>query len=251
MLIIWYNKAMKDYHYSDQGDEFMNISGLSSYYSNWFNNLYNGSTSGNSTSDLMSLMKQVDTVRSPDYKKQIKAEYNKLFSESDSDVGTVASEQKLSAAAKELTASAEALSSFSRSDFDDTDKLVSAVTAFADDFNSTVDALQKSDSVDALRSGIQMTNSAKTYSGALSRIGIKVGSDNKITVDEEALKAADKNVVSSIFKGSYSVASKIAGKASDVSKAAANKAQTTAYTQSGKISDFSNVFIGSFLDSYM
>ena len=46
----------------------------------------------------------------------------------------------------------------SMSDIKDKDALVKTVTAFAESYNSAVDAMGKSDSVDALKAGLSMTN---------------------------------------------------------------------------------------------
>ena len=147
----------------------------------------------NSTSDLLALMKKADQIRSKDYQKNMIKEYEKAFS--GSDVGTYESEKKLASDAAVLGKSASVLAAASRTDFEDKDKLVSNVKSFVEDYNTVVDSLQKSESVDALKKGVYMTNTAKAYSSALGRIGLRVGSDNKLTLNEETRKAADTNTV--------------------------------------------------------
>ncbi|MGN0554033.1 MAG: hypothetical protein ACI4I1_11655 [Oscillospiraceae bacterium] len=206
---------------------------LSSNYSNKKN------TQTNSTSDLLALMKKVDQVRSKDYQKNMINEYKKAFS--GSDVGTYESEKKLSSDASNLSKSASVLASASKADFEDKDKLTENVKNFVEDYNTTVDSLQKSESVDALKKGVYMTNTAKAYSASLGRIGLRVGTDNKITLNEDTLKSADTNVVKSLLGGNYSFTSKAADKASQISKAANLKAQVVNYNQEGKF-DFSTMF---------
>lgn len=191
----------------------------------------NKSNQTSSSSDLLALMKKVDQVRSSDYSKSMKAEYEKLFSSDD--VGSYESEKKLSSDASELNKSAAVLASSSKADFEDKDKLVSNVKTFVEDYNTTIDSLQKSGSVDALKKGLYMTNTAKAYSGALGRIGLKVGTDNKLALNEDTLKAADTNSVKSLLSGNYSFATKAADKASQISKAANLKAQVVSYNQDG------------------
>ncbi|MCD7731188.1 MAG: hypothetical protein LUI05_06810 [Oscillospiraceae bacterium] len=205
------------------------------YYTSLFSNSNKNSSTTNSTSDLYALMQKVDQVRSVDYQKSMIEEYKKAFS--NSDVGTVESELNLSSTAKDLSSSAATLAS---SDFSDSESLLDNVQAFVDDYNSVVDSLQKSESVDALRKGLYMTNTAKAYSGALGRIGIKVGSDNKLTIDEETLQSADTRSVKSILSGNYSFTSKVADKASDISRAAGLKAQVVSYTSTGTL-DYSTM----------
>lgn len=194
----------------------------------------NKSNQTNSSSDLLALMKKVDQVRSSDYSKSMKTEYEKLFSSDD--VGSYDSEKKLSSDASELNKSAAVLASSSKADFEDKDKLVSNVKTFVEDYNTTIDSLQKSGSVDALKKGLYMTNTAKAYSGALGRIGLKVGTDNKLTLNEDTLKAADTNSVKSLLSGNYSFTTKVADKASQISKAANLKAQVVSYNQDGNYS---------------
>lgn len=241
----------------------MSLYGIGGYsaYSNLFSGMYSKNNANKNTSaDLQALMKRVDEVRSPEFKKKIKSQLEGS-SEGDSEIGTVSSELKLSEAASDLKKKAAALSSMSMSDIKDKDALVKNVTAFAESYNSAVDAMGKSDSVDALRAGLSMTNTVKTYSGALSRMGIKVGSDNKLTVNEETLRAADDNAVSSMFGSSYSPVARVADKAETIGKAAVNKAQTTAFkgmmygqtSSSGVYSGYNTLastFLGTFFDSY-
>lgn len=227
----------------------MAINGIGSYYSNWFNNLYQGSTKGNSTTDLMTLMKKADEVRSPEYRKKM-LEGN---TSTDSDIGTVKSEKALSDSASKLYDSASKLSSLSLKDMEDTDTLVKKVTDFAENYNSTIDSLQKSNSVDALREGVNMKNTVGAFAGALKRIGITVGSDNKLTVDEDALKKADKNSVASVLGGNFSVTGRIAKRSEGISRSAMNKAMTTAfvdtYTNKGTASSsYMSYFTGTLFD---
>lgn len=244
----------------------MGINGIGNYsaYSKLFSGMYSISSYNKkyTAADLQTLMKRADEVRSPEFRKKIESQI-KNGSTENGEIGTVSSEMKLSGAASDLKQKAGELSSLSLNDIKDKDVLVKKVTAFAESYNSAVDAMGKSDSVDALRTGLSMTNAVKTYSGALSRMGIKVGSDNKLTVNEETLRAADDNAVFSMVRSSYSPIARVADKAEAIGKAAANKAQTTAFRDMmyGNTSDskglysgyntFASSFLGTFFDSYM
>jgi|GEM_PF-5292701 len=192
----------------------------------------------NSTSNLMALMKRADQVRSRDYQKNMINEYKKVFE--GSEVGTYESEKKLASDSTNLGKSASVLASASKADFEDKDKLVTNVKSFVEDYNATVDSLQKSESVDALRKGVMMTNTAKAYARTLNKIGMRVGTDNKITLDESKLKNADSNLVKSVLGGNYSFASKSADRANQISKAANLKAQVVNYNREGKF-DFNTM----------
>lgn len=196
--------------------------------SNIFTSMY--SKQQKSNNDLYSLMKLADEVRSPAYAKKIKESLkNGTSVDSSSEVGTVASESKLSETANALHKAAAGLNGISMEEINDKDTLVKKMNSFADKYNAAIDAMGKSDSVDALRAGVQMTNTVKTYSGALKRIGVTVGVDNKLKIDEEKLRSADSNAVSSMLRNNYSPVTRIADRAEDISKAAANKARTTAF----------------------
>jgi hypothetical protein len=186
-------------------------------------------------------MKRVDTVRAASHSKDAESALKKIYDiTDDSDTGSVASENSLASAAKTLSSSASVLAMSGSTDLDDTETLTKNVQTFVDDYNSTIDALQKSNSVDALKQGLYMTNSAKAYSGALKRIGITVGSDNKLTFDEETFQSADKSAIKSVLSGNYSLSNKVADKASRISKAAGLKAQVVSYTQTGSL-DYSSL----------
>ena len=69
----------------------MSLYGIGNYsaYSNLFSGMYSG-TGRNTSANLQELMKKVDEVRSPEYKKNIKSQFEKAKSSSDSsEIGTV------------------------------------------------------------------------------------------------------------------------------------------------------------------
>ena len=65
-----------------------------------------------------------------------------------------------------------------------------------------------------------MKNMTETMKKSLSSVGVSVGTDGKLTVDEEAFKKADMKNVKALFSGDYSYASQIAQKASGITSAA-------------------------------
>ena len=64
-----------------------------------------------------------------------------------------------------------------------------------------------------------MVNTAKVYSGSLSRAGITVGSDNKLTFDPEKLSQVSATDLKTTF-GDYGFAEKTYQKAEQVSRLA-------------------------------
>lgn len=102
----------------------------------------------------------------------------------------------------------------------DKDKIVSAVKKFAQEYNDVIDQSSKVNSKDVTQSTYYMTSMTNTMSKALSKMGISVGVNGKMSVDEDALKKANPTVIKSMFQGSGSYGAQIAEKAGDVSKAA-------------------------------
>lgn len=219
----------------------MAIGRIGSYssYNSWLSSVYGNSslskkkTSTANNSDLQALMKLADEVRSPAYRKKMKDMFSGSSSDktdtstSSGEIGSVSSELNLAKTSDSLKKAASSLSAMGAKDIEDGDALVSTVKKFTDAYNSTIDAMSKSDSVNALSEGLRMTDTVKMHAKSLKRVGITVGSDNKLSVNEETLKNADKNVVKSLFTGNYSPVKRIADRAEDITAAAKNKAQTT------------------------
>ena len=70
----------------------------------------------------------------------------------------------------------------------DTDKIAKAVSSFVKDYNSLVSSTADSSSRYVLNSASNMVNYTRANADLLKKIGISVGSDNKLTVDEDKLK---------------------------------------------------------------
>ncbi len=122
--------------------------------------------------------------------------------------------------ADELRASAEALNSddlWKAADGKtDTAKISSAVKNFADKYNKVIDQSSKISSREVSQDVKFMTGMTDTFSKVLGKIGISVGEDGKLSVDDEKLKNADKATVKSLFDGSGTYGSQIADKAGSI-----------------------------------
>lgn len=117
----------------------------------------------------------------------------------------------------------------------DTSKVVSAVKKFADEYNDVIAQSSKVTSSDILRQTNYMTSMTKTMSKALDKVGVKVDSDGKLSVDEDKLKKASAKDVKALFSGSYSYISQIADKAGAISSAATK--DSGLYASNGALSD--------------
>lgn len=98
----------------------------------------------------------------------------------------------------------------------DTDKISKTVSSFVKDYNSLVSSAADSSSRYVLNSASNMVNYTRANADLLKKIGISVGSDNKLMVDEDKLKASDMAVVKSVFKDSGSFGQTISAKASTI-----------------------------------
>lgn len=125
------------------------------------------------------------------------------------------------------------------------DSTKSMIKKFAESYNNTVTGLKKSDSANALTRGVSLVNISKAYSTTLRRIGLELGSDNTLTINEDKLSKASESDLKALFGGSYSYASKVADKSKYISNAAGVRAQFT-YTAKGSIKNNNNIFDSAF-----
>ncbi len=193
--------------------------------------------------DLHTLARTVDLVRSRKYQKNLTEEFKKQF-EADSKTATSEDELKLAENAKKLSSYAGALA-YNGNSINEPDQRIAAVKDYVESYNATLDGLQKTDSLNALEKGVSLVNTTRAYARSLSRVGIVVGSDNRLTVNEENVKNATSEQFRSLFSGSYSYASKVADKASYIGRAADLKAQVT-YNVKGNL-DYYNKMAASMI----
>lgn len=98
------------------------------------------------------------------------------------------------------------------------DKIVSTVKSFANEYNDVIGQSAKVSSKDVAQSTQYMNSMTNTMSKALSKVGITVGVDGKLSVNEDTLKKADMNSVKNLFSGAASYGSQIEDRASEISR---------------------------------
>lgn len=211
-----------------KGWDIMSLYGINAYTSN---SIYNPFMSGNSlssfnknsassgTSDLMEIARKAAAVRSPSYRKNMMEEFKKAFSEGadKSEVGSAESEAKLSGSAKDLNKYASALASNSFSSW--TNK-TDAAKSFVENYNKELESLADAESKSDLGRQSTLINTTKKYSGSLERIGITIGEDNKLSINEDVLKRASDRDARLLLSGDYSYASKLGMSATGISDSA-------------------------------
>lgn len=117
----------------------------------------------------------------------------------------------------------------------DMDKITSAVKSFAKAYNSAIDQTGEVSSDSVSTQASFMKNLSKTMSNALSKVGVTVGTDGKMTVDEDTLKKADVKDMKNLFTGKHSYAAQVADHASAISSAALRSAST--YSSAGTLNN--------------
>ncbi|MCM1308798.1 MAG: hypothetical protein NC223_09395 [Butyrivibrio sp.] len=120
----------------------------------------------------------------------------------------------------------------------DTDKIYDAVSAFVKDYNSVVDSASGSKSASISKRAASMTNLTASNAKLLSKIGITVGSDKKLSIDSETFKKADMGQVKSLFNTSGGYGYQVGANASMIEYAAQNEAsRANTYTGYGSYSN--------------
>lgn len=204
-----------------KGWDIMSLYGLNAYTSN---SLYSSLMSGNSlssfnkssksssTSDLMEIAKKAAEVRSPSYRKKMLEEFKKPSSSGE--VGTAESEAKLSQNSKDLNKYASALAS---NNYNTWTNKTDAVKSFVEKYNSEMESLSGSTEKADLGRQATLINTTKKYSSSLERLGVTIGEDNKLSINEDVLRRASDKDARILLSGDYSYASKIGMSATGIS----------------------------------
>lgn len=130
----------------------------------------------------------------------------------------------------------------------DTDAIYSAVSDFVKDYNELLDNAGDANSTNVLNKTLSLVNMTAANEKLLSEVGITVGEDNSLSIDEKAFKSSDMSTVKTLFNGNGSYAYRASAQASLIDFAAdneSNKANT--YTMNGTYSN--NYSMGSIMDT--
>ena len=210
--------------------------------SSLFSSLNIGSTSN--SLNLSSLLSDYNSIRSGSYGKLLKAYYNGVDNSAvksaynsavkngntSTAADSTATIKELQSTTDDLTASAKELyTTGSKSVFNkkpvtdengqttqqyDTDAIYKSVKSFVEDYNSVLEAADKSADSKVQNSVIGMINYTKMESNMLGKLGITIGSDYQLSIDEDAFKKSDMSVAKSLFNGTGSYAYTVATKSS-------------------------------------
>lgn len=195
------------------------------------NSLFSSLSAGSSASagsSFVSSLGDLNMIKSGVYKKALKAYYDTVDSdelETISGSGKADSNNSLSlvkSSAKELNESAKELQSM---DFDKADRedILANVKDFAEDYNSMLNSTKNLNSYSMLQTAVWATKQVDISEGLLEKVGIKVGEDNTLSVDEDTFKKANVSDIKALFEGNGSLASRISQKASTLTNQSANQ----------------------------
>ncbi len=112
----------------------------------------------------------------------------------------------------------------------DREGIYKAVSSFVKDYNALVDSAAESNNSSVLATAANMTSQTSVYSKALDKVGIKIGEDNKLTVDKETLDKADVSDLKNLFNRSGSWVDTTKGRADIIASMAQNDAQKASGT---------------------
>jgi hypothetical protein len=239
---------MSDFDYNSQlrAIEAQNTAMIQSYFGTG-NNTSKSSTpsilpSSSSTTfgNLAGSLGDYGLMRSGSYSKLVKAYYNNMNSSAEESSKATTGLVNARDMAKNLKTSAESLSHMNfdkvkkttkdddgnettTTDYD-RDSLYKAAKEFVSSYNEVLDSAVKVDNESVLRRALSMTKRTEISSNLLKDVGIKVGDDNKLSIDEDTFKKADMSVVKTLFKGSNSYASRVASDASSIANISGNAA---------------------------
>jgi len=208
---------------------------LNQYNTKDYTSLFNSlpKTSESSGGGLANLATEYNSIRSGSYGKLLSAYYKKMNggdSATEAMQKETANRQLVGGNASTLKSAAKALS---RADFsDDTEagkeKNLKAVKDFISSYNSVIDTADDVNSKSILRNAVWMTNITSKSAGLLNEIGISVGKDNKLTLDETKWENANISAKSALFNGRQGFAEKMVYKAGQMTNFSAEKASYTA-----------------------
>ncbi|MCH5195516.1 MAG: hypothetical protein J1F28_02310 [Oscillospiraceae bacterium] len=196
----------------------------SSYSSSYLNKLSSTKKTGGSLDALNDLLKSSALKnKSAEYKDMFSELYKNIYNisddSSDSSSG-MSSLQSIKTASADAGSAAMSIQNFANGlkygGEIDLDSYKTAAQGFVDSYNAMIDKVGNSDSQSVLQQGVYMVNQAKVYSSALSRAGISLGSDNKLTLKDDLSKVSAADVKSTF--GSMGFASKVEYRARNINQ---------------------------------
>ena len=197
-----------------------------------------GSTSSSSDSSLgwMTGLSDLKMIQSGVYKKALRSVYEEQGSDATREAvantisksGTTDSEKSLSNLKSDATRLYNSSKDLRNTNFDSAsdDDIAKKVESFVNSYNKTLNDTKKLDSYSILQTQAWAVEKMDSSESMLNKAGIKINSDNTLSLDKDALKSADKATLKTLFSGSSSLADNINQKASAIINQATNQIAT-------------------------
>lgn len=233
---------------------------------NYFNGFFGNTSTGNSSAAGLfgggsSMLGDYSLIKSGSYKKLLTAYYKTQDADKETDSSSTASASETDSVEKarllnaktdasELQSAAEALGSRSlykatgtdekgQNEYD-TDAIKKSVENFISAYNSYIDSTSKVDSTRVLKKSLSIVKQTAANQKLLKSVGIKIGENNKLSLDEEKFAEAKVSTLTSLFVGRDSYAGQIGQKAAATSglanSAAYSGSNASTYTYGGSYS---------------
>ncbi len=196
-------------------------------YSTLFNSLPKTDTS--SGGGLFNLASEFQSIRSGSYGRLLSSYYQKMANEGKEEAieKENTNRQLVAGNSSSLKNAALKLSDIDFAKATEEESL-NAVKDFISSYNSVVDTADDVDSRGVLRNAVWMTNMMQKSAGLLGDLGISIGDNNQLTLDETKWKEASATMKSALFNGRNGLAEKLSYKADRISGAATEQASYTA-----------------------
>lgn len=116
----------------------------------------------------------------------------------------------------------------------DKDAIYKAVKNFVEDYNGLVDELDDANTTNLIRTAKSMLTYVNSNSNSLGKLGITIGTDYRLSIEEEAFKKADMETVKSMFHSTGAFGYQISARASMIHYYAENEAsKSNTYKENG------------------
>ena len=120
----------------------------------------------------------------------------------------------------------------------DVDAIYGAVSDFVEGYNAMLKEGGSSETRNVLSKMTSLVGITSANENLLSKVGITVGEDNSLSIDEKAFKNANMSTVKSLFNGNQSYAYRVSAQASLIDFAAETEsAKANTYTSTGSYSN--------------
>ena len=164
------------------------------------------------------------SIKSGSYKKAVKAYYEKQ-KEDNVDVNTKTNNNvkiksnidNIKGSIKELRKETNWVKNKDTDDYD-WGKITKNVQSFVDNYNNLLDEVENSDNKKVLRNSVWLVHSLRTNDNILKDVGITIGLDNKLDLNEDKLKKSNIYTLDYLFTGHNSLLNNIDRKINNIDK---------------------------------